>query len=213
MRKESETPELKKSLAQLREGIISLSTMLNKHKRGKVYFGINDEGKVCGQTVGERTIAVITQTIRNHLKPLPPVLFKNGFIEAFGTGFDRAFSLCEKENVRYYYDNNDFGFTFCFMRKQNFLTSKVNEDVGNIYQAITPIEREILRAIRNNIYITVSALFRADQSMPGVQGNDNYINTETWAHYAYEDMSVNHAICIVGYDDNYPAENFYAYFV
>ncbi len=44
------------------------------------------------------------------------------------------------------------------MRKQNFLTSKVNEDVGNIYQAITPIEREILRAIRNNIYITVSEL-------------------------------------------------------
>ncbi len=42
--------------------------MLNKHQRGEVYFGINDEGKVCGQTVGERTIADITQTIRNHLK-------------------------------------------------------------------------------------------------------------------------------------------------
>jgi len=69
--KETELLELKKSLAQLKEGIISLSAMLNKHNKGVVIFGINDEGKICGLAVGKRTQADITQEIQNHLKPLP----------------------------------------------------------------------------------------------------------------------------------------------
>ena len=44
MLKECETVELKKSLAQLKEGVISLSAMLNKTSKGEVYFGIKDEG-------------------------------------------------------------------------------------------------------------------------------------------------------------------------
>lgn len=43
MWKESEEIELKKSLSQLKEGIISLSAMLNKNNHGDVYFGINDD--------------------------------------------------------------------------------------------------------------------------------------------------------------------------
>ena len=45
MWKESEEIELKKSLSQLKEGIISLSAMLNKNNHGDVYFGINDDGR------------------------------------------------------------------------------------------------------------------------------------------------------------------------
>lgn len=44
--KESEKLELKKSLAQLKEGIISCSAMLNKNHSGTVIFGINDDGRV-----------------------------------------------------------------------------------------------------------------------------------------------------------------------
>ena len=38
MFKENEVVELKKSLAQLKEGIISLSSMLNKNQRGELYL-------------------------------------------------------------------------------------------------------------------------------------------------------------------------------
>lgn len=71
MIKESETIELKKSLSQLREGIISLGAMLNKSNYGEVYFGINDDGRVTGLMIGKKTIADVTHEIHNNLKPLP----------------------------------------------------------------------------------------------------------------------------------------------
>ncbi|MBP5280327.1 MAG: putative DNA binding domain-containing protein, partial [Erysipelotrichaceae bacterium] len=71
MKKETEFLELRKSLSQLKEGVISLSAMLNKHQKGELYFGINDEGKVCGQTIGKKTKADIIHEIQNNLKPLP----------------------------------------------------------------------------------------------------------------------------------------------
>ena len=54
----------------------------------------------------------------------------------------------------------------------------------------------------------VTIAFCADTSMPG-QSNDNdgYIS-ENWAHYTWDAASPNHAVCIVGWDDNYPKENF-----
>ena len=41
MKKEDEYVEFKKSLSQLKEGIISLSSMLNKHNKAVLYFGSN----------------------------------------------------------------------------------------------------------------------------------------------------------------------------
>jgi len=38
--KETETLELKKSTSELKEGVISVAAILNKHGRGKLYFGI-----------------------------------------------------------------------------------------------------------------------------------------------------------------------------
>ncbi|MCQ2802196.1 MAG: putative DNA binding domain-containing protein [Bacilli bacterium] len=71
MYKENELIELKKSLTQLKEGIISMSSMLNKNGKATVYFGINDDGKVCGLTVGKKTKSEIANEINNNLKPLP----------------------------------------------------------------------------------------------------------------------------------------------
>ncbi len=68
---ETETIELKKSLSQLKEGVISLSAMLNKSNKGVVYFGIRDDGKVIGLDVGKKTLSDVTHEIQNNLKPLP----------------------------------------------------------------------------------------------------------------------------------------------
>ena len=50
--------------------------------------------------------------------------------------------------------------------------------------------------------------FLADTSTPGQAEASQYINTETWAHYTYEPKTANHAVTIVGWDDNYSKENF-----
>ena len=76
MYRESETLELKKSLSQLREGIISLCSMLNKKHEGEVIFGINDDGKVFDVSIGDKTIQDIAHDIRNNLKPLPDIEIK-----------------------------------------------------------------------------------------------------------------------------------------
>ncbi|MEE8836469.1 MAG: RNA-binding domain-containing protein [Eubacteriales bacterium] len=71
--RESEILEYKKSTAQLKEAVISLCAMLNKHKKGAVYFGIKDDGVVCGQNIGKKTTSDISHEIRNNLKPIPNV--------------------------------------------------------------------------------------------------------------------------------------------
>ncbi len=50
--------------------------------------------------------------------------------------------------------------------------------------------------------------FCADTALPGDTKESKYINTDTWAHYTYEPQSSNHAVTIVGYDDNYSKSNF-----
>ena len=79
--RETETLELKKSLAQLREGVISLSAMLNKHNIGTVIFGINDEGRICGVDMGRKTKSDIAHEIRNELKPLPSTINIDDYID------------------------------------------------------------------------------------------------------------------------------------
>ncbi len=68
-RKESETMEFKKSTAEIKEAVISIVAMLNKHGRAKVYFGIADDGKVSGQMVGRKTIKDVTQAIVDNTEP------------------------------------------------------------------------------------------------------------------------------------------------
>jgi len=68
--KESETVEFKKSTAELKEAVISIVAMLNKHGRGEVYFGINDrDGKVLGMTIGRMTIKEVTQVVVDNTEP------------------------------------------------------------------------------------------------------------------------------------------------
>lgn len=71
--RESEILEFKKSTAQLKEAVISLCAMLNKQNKGIVYFGIKDDGSVCGQVIGRKTASDISHEIRNHLKPTPEI--------------------------------------------------------------------------------------------------------------------------------------------
>ena len=51
--------------------------------------------------------------------------------------------------------------------------------------------------------------FCADQSKPNEEtGDGKYLQTKNWAHYTYEQVNANHAVTIIGWDDDYPKENF-----
>ena len=67
--KESEKRELKKSTSELKEAIVSITAILNKHQRGELYLGISNDGTVVGQTVTGKTIRDVTKTISDHIEP------------------------------------------------------------------------------------------------------------------------------------------------
>ncbi len=67
--KETENIEFKKSVSELKEGIISISSMLNKSGYGVVYFGVKNDGEIIGQDVGNLTLKNISQAIANSIKP------------------------------------------------------------------------------------------------------------------------------------------------
>ncbi len=67
--RESETLELKRSTSELKEGIISIVSILNKHQKGELYFGIKNDGFVVGQMVTENTIREISKTISDNIEP------------------------------------------------------------------------------------------------------------------------------------------------
>lgn len=72
-KREAEAVEFKRSTTYLREGIISLCSMLNRNKKGIVIFGVREDGEICGQEVGKQTLSDISQEIELNLKPIPEV--------------------------------------------------------------------------------------------------------------------------------------------
>lgn len=105
-RRESETVEFKKTTSQLKEGIVSLCAMLNKHEHGVVYFGIKDDGTIADLTIGKRTTSDISHEIRNNLKPLPEVSIsiitvdEKNIIQVVADGKDTPYSAYGRYYIR-----------------------------------------------------------------------------------------------------------------
>ena len=66
---ETEILEFKKTTAEMKEAVVSVCAMLNKHGYGDLYFGIRNDGTVVGQTVNEKTLSDISTAIGNHIRP------------------------------------------------------------------------------------------------------------------------------------------------
>ena len=69
MNKETELLEFKKSTSEMKNAIISIASILNKHKKGKLIFGLDSKGNVFGQEVSEKTLRDISQKISNSIEP------------------------------------------------------------------------------------------------------------------------------------------------
>ncbi len=66
---ENEYQEFKAGLGQLDKGLKSLAAMLNKHGQAAVYFGVDDNGDVCGLSIGKNTLMDIRNRIRDKIDP------------------------------------------------------------------------------------------------------------------------------------------------
>jgi len=74
---ETEQIEFKKSTGELKEGIISIASILNKHGSGTLYFGVKNNGDVLGQEASDKTLRSVSQAIQNHIVPaIYPVIDK-----------------------------------------------------------------------------------------------------------------------------------------
>jgi len=67
--RESECVELKKSLAELKQGLISIVAILNKHGAGELWFGVSPDGSVVGLDVSEKILRDLSQSIGAHIEP------------------------------------------------------------------------------------------------------------------------------------------------
>ncbi len=108
----------------------------------------------------------IGSKIRNVL--ISQTLCDYGYIDAFGTGFDRTFTLSAKENIEYQYHNDKFGFAFVFQRKKDFLENvEVKREDERI---LNPLDESILTIIRENKYAAVSRMKEeTGKSIPTIQ--------------------------------------------
>ena len=66
---ETETTEYKRSTSELRKGIISISSILNKHQQETLIFGIGPDGSIPGQDVTDKTLRNVSEAISNHITP------------------------------------------------------------------------------------------------------------------------------------------------
>ena len=66
---ETEVLEFKKSTGELKEAIYSIGAMLNKHRHGELYFGVNQDGAAIGQQVSEETLRNVSHRIAEGIKP------------------------------------------------------------------------------------------------------------------------------------------------
>ncbi len=79
---ESETVEFKKSTGELKEAIISIASILTKHNKGVLYFGVKNDGTVIGQDINDDSLRKVSQAIGNHISP---TIYPEISVETFGS--------------------------------------------------------------------------------------------------------------------------------
>ncbi len=67
--KETETLEFKKTTGEMKAAMISISSILNKHGIGTLYFGVKPNGDVCGQDVSESTLRDVSRSVYESIRP------------------------------------------------------------------------------------------------------------------------------------------------
>ena len=104
--KESETLEFKKTTGELKEGMVSIAAILNKHGVGTLYFGVKPNGDVVGQEVSESSLRDVSRLVYEMIKPqiypviVEEVLDGRHVIKVEFSGEDRPYSAAGRYYLR-----------------------------------------------------------------------------------------------------------------
>ena len=130
---ETELVEFKETTGELREGIISLASMLNKNGKGVLYFGVRNDGEVTGQQIGDRTMREISQSIASAIKPqiIPTIIAElcdeKNIIKVTAEGDEKPYSAYGK----YYMRSADEDREITPPQLRNFMLS-ISDSIVNI---------------------------------------------------------------------------------
>lgn len=92
----------------------------------------------------------------------------------------------------------------------DFTVPAKNADGTKNTNAPYSINEEGMAAVKQELMAgrAIYVAMKADTASPGSITKEVYINLDNWAHYTFDGKSANHAVVIVGWDDNYPKEKF-----
>lgn len=105
-KKETEIVEFKKTTSELKEGVISIASMINKSGRACVYFGVKNDGEIVGVDIGKTTLRNIEHLIRQGICPaiVPKIetktIQKKNIIKITAEGTDTPYSAFHKYYIR-----------------------------------------------------------------------------------------------------------------
>ena len=136
------------------------------------------------------------------------------FDENWGEGFFLYTKSFSRSNYAAYDDwsmplNAEYRFSgvASYFKSSNILPPAAIEDEEGNYVFNEVGIAAIKCEIANGHGVAIS--YWADQSKPNQEiGDAGYMNTTNWAQYTNERLGTDHAVTVVGYDDNYPKENF-----
>ncbi len=126
--KENETVELKKSTSEIKEAVIAISAILNKHGSGELYFGVKNDGAAVGQDISE----------------------KREDIERWGSGLRRIYDECKQAGVKVEFKKLKSGFLSVFYRGGFVPDAKA----GTAQKTIQKTTQKIMELIKQNPELT-----------------------------------------------------------
>ena len=103
---ESETIEFKLTTGEKNEAVEAIAAILNKHCRGTIYFGVDDNGFVKGQQISDSTkkdvSRIISDSIEPRIAPTIEVLTidKRTIIKVSFSGHNRPYAVNGKYLMR-----------------------------------------------------------------------------------------------------------------
>ena len=137
-------------------------------------------------------------------------------LKYMGEDRSKEFRMVDGVMTEYCYDDEDdwtlpeeYRFLHTFQLKESYMLpspAKADHEAGT-YTYDPDGTKAIKDMLMNNRAVQIG--FCADTSSPSQEAGDGIYISKNWAHYTYDAQETpNHAVTIVGWNDDYPAENF-----
>ena len=190
------------------------------------YYAGKNLWRVCDRDMTDEIAAVRQEYFKEYYRVIVDEYIEEGYIQSadeydewFDENWGEGFFLYTKSFARSNYAGYDdwslplnaeyrFPGIASFFKNSYVLPPIAKKDDDGSY-VFNPVGLAAIKTEIANGHGVAFGYF-ADASKPNQEnGDEGYMNTTNWAQYTNDNsLKANHAVTIVGYDDNYPKENF-----